>query len=468
MKNTVSTTRILLSILATGIMIFCGMVIETAMNIVFPTLMKEFDIGTSTVQWMTTSYLLVVSMIVPISSYLKNQFKTKHLFLFAICFFIVGVLIDSVAGTFPILLLGRIIQGIGTGVALPLMFNIIIDEVPAEKMGIMMAAGTLVTAIGPAIGPTVGGLISFYLDWHYIFILLLPLLIISFVLGIIVIPQSAPIVKRPFSFDSYIFIPIMFIGFVVCLSQISRYGIVSWEFFVPFVIGILGMIGFTKRSFYQEKPLLNLKIFKNRQFSMHVVAFMFIQMTLLGLGFLLPNFSQIVLHKSSLIAAVQLLAGAIIGALFTVFSGRILDNYGAGRPVKIGTCIIVITLAIFTFLAPRLTIPLIAIIYGLFMLGVGLALGNIMTNGIKVLSVYVQSDGNAVFNVVQQFAGAVGTTLASTVVSVVQKGQMTSRRFVITTATGTQIGFLVLLALVCLSFVLMWFAFNQATQESNA
>lgn len=94
--------KLILSIVATGIMSFSGVVVETAMNVTFPSLMEEFQIGTSSVQRITTGYLLVLAAVTPV---------------------------------FSLLLLGRLIQGVGTGIALPLMFNITMEQVPEEKLG---------------------------------------------------------------------------------------------------------------------------------------------------------------------------------------------------------------------------------------------------------------------------------------------------------------------------------------------
>lgn len=459
-----SMTQILLAVLATGVMIFCGMVIETSMNIVFPTLMAEFNISTSTVQWMTTSYLLVVSIIVPISAYLKEQFKTKSLFIFAIVFFIIGVSIDAFAEKFALLIVGRIIQGIGTGVALPLMFNIIIDEVPTEKLGIMMAVGTLVTAIGPALGPTLGGIISDVLNWHYIFIFLLPILLVALVLGFFTIPQSRPLNKRSFDFIGFAFIPLLFGGFILALNQISTNGIASWQFVTSLLVGLIGLLGFLHHSKRQTQPLLNLSIFKNQQFSAHVVSFLLIQMTLLGLGFLLPNFSQIVLNKSATVAALQLLSGAIIGAIFTLLSGKILDEFGANKPIKLGTIIIFLALCLFLFSTSHLSNATIIIFYAVFMLGVGTALANIMTNGITLLPSTYKADGNATFNVTQQFAGAVGTTVCSTIVALFQSGAPSSDIYIVTTRLGTKAGFSVLAVLTGLSCLIMWLTLNRSNK----
>lgn len=113
--------KLVLSILAAGIMSFSGVVVETAMNVTFPTLMEEFGIGTSTVQWITTGYLLVLAIIIPASSYLKKRFTTKSLFVTAVCLFIIGTVMAAAAPVFPVLLAGRLIQGVGTGIALPMM-----------------------------------------------------------------------------------------------------------------------------------------------------------------------------------------------------------------------------------------------------------------------------------------------------------------------------------------------------------
>ena len=115
--------RLIMSIVAAGIMSFSGVCVETAMNVTFPTLMSEFNIGTSTVQWMTTAYLLVLAAVVPTSSYLNRRFRTKHVFIAAMCFYIAGIVCGYTAQSFPMLIVGRVLEGMGTGIALPLMFT---------------------------------------------------------------------------------------------------------------------------------------------------------------------------------------------------------------------------------------------------------------------------------------------------------------------------------------------------------
>ena len=105
------STKVLSAIFATGVLSFCGVAGETAMNITFPILMKEFSVTTSTVQWVTTIYLLVVACVVPLSAYLKRSFKMKSIFLVANLLSVLGVLIDFIAPNFGVVVLGRLVQG---------------------------------------------------------------------------------------------------------------------------------------------------------------------------------------------------------------------------------------------------------------------------------------------------------------------------------------------------------------------
>lgn len=159
--------------------------------------MKQFGLATNTVQWMTSIYLLVISVIVPLSAVLKSSFKTKQLFVTVnlLFFFFSGLLFDALAPNFAILLLGRAIQGLGTGIALLLMFNIILEQVPADKIGLMMDFGNLITGVAPALGPTFGGLVINSLGWCYVFFFLMPLIILSFFLGLYSIQPKSKIVK---------------------------------------------------------------------------------------------------------------------------------------------------------------------------------------------------------------------------------------------------------------------------------
>lgn len=443
--------RVLLAVIATGLMSFCGVIVETSMNISFPTLMKEFNVNTSTVQWMTTIYLLIVAIIVPLSSFFKKNFKTKTLFLFANLFFICGVIVDSIAPAFPILLLGRIIQGLGTGIALPLMFNIILENVPESKIGLMMGIGTLITAIAPAIGPTFGGLVVNTWGWRYIFVILLPILIISFILGVKNIQQKSQIQHTKFDSLSLLSLILTFSGLIFGFSNMNKLNLLIIS---AFLIGIIGLLSFIIRSSKIPDPIINLKVLKNHKFSNHVLSFFIFQIISLGFAFILPNYIQLVNQSSATIAGLAVFPAGVVGAILAPLGGKILDELGARKPILFGVTCADISLIIFAIFSLHLTNNMIIWTYTLYMFGMGLAVGNIMTNGLKCLSDQNQADGNAILTTLQQFAGATGTSIVAAIIA--QSQTNTHLTIATSTAIGTQHAFIVLVILGLINLIIMF------------
>ena len=453
--------KVILAVIATGLMSFCGVIVETSMNISFPTLMKEFDVTTSTVQWMTTIYLLVVAIIVPLSSFLKKNFKTKSLFLCANLLFILGLVIDAIAPTFSILLLGRTIQGLGTGIALPLMFNIILENVPTSKIGLMMGIGTLITAVAPAVGPTFGGLVISGLGWRYIFVILVPILIISFFLGIKNIKQKSQIQKTVFDLLSLVYLIFTFAGLIYGFSNMSNFNLLIA---LSFIIGILGLIGFVSRSRKIDHPLINISILKNLKFSGHVLSFFLFQVLSLGFAFILPNYIQLVNSQSATIAGIAVLPAGVVGAIFAPLGGKILDKFGARLPILFGVTFADISLLVFTLLSRNLSTTVIVWVYILYMCGMGMSSGNIMTDGLNLLPDKNQADGNAIFNTLQQFAGATGTSIVSAIIALSQSNHSLSTK--VSTAIGTQHAFIILFIIGLINLFILYKAIPSNTQKN--
>ena len=447
------STKVLCAIFATGILSFCGVAGETAMNITFPVLMKAFSVNTSTVQWVTTIYLLVVACVVPLSAYLKRSFKMKTIFLVANLLSILGVLIDFIAPSFGFVVLGRLVQGMGVGFALPLMFNIILEQVPSRKIGFMMGVGTLITAVAPAIGPTVGGLLAAHFGWRSIFLVQFPILLASLIAGIRSIEQKSEVQRESLDFLSLLATIFLFLGLILGLHGGADHAFVSFSVLGWLLIGILGLVVLIWRSTTLDKPIINLSILKNRKLTGHIIAFFSFQLGSLAMSFLLPNYVQLVNHSNTTSAALMLLPGAIIGAGFAPFSGIILDKMGARKPILIGATLIVLAQLLFSLFGLSLSNTLILVFYMIFMTGLGVSFGNVMTNGQKQLSLDQRADANAIFNTLQQFAGAVGTTLASLIVAMSQANHKIG--FAQATAQGSRNGFMVLFALAIFQLLVL-------------
>lgn len=148
---------------------FVGMLSETSLNIALPSLKLALGVETSTLQWLVTGYMLIIGIILPFSSLISKWFTTRQTVIFALADFLVGTVISATASGFGQLLLGRMIQGIGTGLILPLMFTVAMQIFPPQKLGAAMGVSALVIMFAPAIGPTLTGLLLAKLSWNWIF-----------------------------------------------------------------------------------------------------------------------------------------------------------------------------------------------------------------------------------------------------------------------------------------------------------
>ena len=413
MKNDVKVpAKLALSVVAACLVSFCGLITETAVNIAFPAVMSTFDVSTEMVQWLTTGNLLVVAMITPLSAFLQKRFKLKQLFIFGTMRFVVGTVAAIFSPNFTFLLLARLIQGIGTGVGVPIAFCIILEQIPFEKVGTYMGYGALVSAAAPALGPTYGGIINQNLGWRYIFVILIPVLIITLILGIV------------------------------------------------------ALILFVNHCRKCENPLIDMSIFKNIPFVCHLVAFFLINAIMLGTSFLLPNYLQVALLCESMIAGFMLLPGAGLNALMGPFSGAALDKIGAKLPILLGTGLMTIGILLFTVFGRNLNTGMIIGFYIIFGIGCGIAFGNTMTVGNLRLPVQQKAYGNTCFNTLMQFAGAVGTSVCAALVAAVQM-QNNSLSHEEKTAAGSTHGFLFLLilAVVCLILQVVGFKNYEKAEE---
>ena len=176
-------SRIYLAIGSLALLTFIGILNETSMNVTYPELSAQFNVSLDVIQWITTGYLLMVTITMGTTAYLLRQYQARWLHLFAVSFFIIGDLMCALTGNFPILLTGRLIQAMATGLATPIMFHLIFTEIPRERIGMMTGMAAMVISFAPALGPTYGGVISEMLSWRMIFWILLPIVLISLVCG---------------------------------------------------------------------------------------------------------------------------------------------------------------------------------------------------------------------------------------------------------------------------------------------
>lgn len=410
--------QIIWAIVGTGILAFTGILTETSMNVTFPDLMKQFNISLSVVQWLTTAYLLMVSLVMTTSAFLKAKFNPRQIFIIAIVAFLIGDIVAIMSHSFALLLVGRVIQGIGTGVITPLVFNIILENVPMAHIGKYMGFGTMILSLAPAFGPIFGGVVAYYLGWREIFLLVLPVAFVSLVISIKTVPTEH-IKNDAFRFDyvSFAMLAIAFTSFLWALSQLEH-GHVSGMLFGLLIVAAFAFAGFLYRAKHATRQFLNLGIFRVPALRFAMLGYVAYMFTNLMVNFAVPTFVQLSLGATTMIAGFALMPGSLAGALLNPIYGRAYDVYGPKMPLLAGNAAFVVIIMVWSMMTMNGTVISMTIFYLLMTLGRNLAFGTSMTAGLAQLSLPERADGNAIFNTAQQFAGAIGTTVASLLMKV--------------------------------------------------
>lgn len=450
MKKEISL-KLIIAILSAGMLSFLGILDETATTVTFPTLIKEFKITTAQVQWVNTIVLLIIAIIVPLSSQIRLRIPTKKIFILGIIFFTLGLLVDIFTSRFDLLLVGRVFQGIGTGIGLPLMYNIILARVPKSRLGFMMGIGTMITAAAVALGPVFGGIVTNFLNWRWIFIISLFFMIISFISGYYSIEQLNKLRKVHLKAGQWLFIAISLVSLMLGFTNLSKNTFFSYQVGGFLLVGMISLYIWGKVSWRDPDALINPHIFKNIAFSIQLICYCFAKISTLALGFIFPIYVQMVNQGTAATAGWIMLPGAIVDAIMAAVAGKILDRKGARLPILVGIIASLVSLFIMC-MSSKLPNNMIIWLYVLYYGGYGMSFSSLMTSGLTSLVEENAAQGNAIFNTLQQFSGAIGTALAGTLISISQSNKLLSQK--VTTAIGAKWTFTVLLCLLIINLIL--------------
>lgn len=414
----IRTVPILISFLIAG---FVGLFGETALNMALSDLIHIFAVTPSTIQWLTTGFLLTLGILVPVSGFLLQWFTTRQLFVVALLFSIVGTFVAAIAPSFGVLLLARCIQAMGTALLLPLMFNTILVIIPPSRRGATMGLIGLVIMFAPAVGPTLSGLIIQSLSWHWIFWISLPFFILALVYGMVYMQNVTTPTRPKIDLLSVLLSTIGFGGIVFGFSSAGEEG--GWGnpvVLTALVIGGIGLFLFVLRQLKMEQPMLNMRAFTYPMFVIGLLLVFVGFMVILSSVILLPLYLQNSLLLTTFAAGLILLPGGLINGLLSPLMGRLFDKYGPKWLVIPGLVVAVITMFFFRGLSTETPIWMIVALHIALMVGIAMVMMPGQTNGLNQLPPELYPDGTAIMNTLQQVAGAIGTAVA---ISIMAAGQ---------------------------------------------
>ena len=240
---------------------FFGVLCSTLMNTALPTFMRVFQVNSSTVQWLTNGYTLVNAIMIPTSAYFIKKFSFRHLFIAFSTIFLVGTLIGAVANSFILVIIGRMIQAIGTGMMMPLVNVLAMQYTDRSKQGAVMGIIGLAFNFSPIIGPTLSGVILEYFAWQYLFILILPVIIAVVLLSFFFLPQIETDENPKFDTLSLITISFGLLFLLTGFSNIGQANFLSFNVLGYTAIGLILIFIFSIMENKSDKPIINFEIF---------------------------------------------------------------------------------------------------------------------------------------------------------------------------------------------------------------
>ncbi|WP_375337825.1 DHA2 family efflux MFS transporter permease subunit [Bacillus cereus group sp. BfR-BA-01309] len=390
---------------------------QTLMSVATPELMVEFKISATTAQWLTTGYMLVNGVLIPITAYLMQRFTTRELFQTSMLIFLAGTIVSALATGFPVLLTGRMIQAAGAGIIMPLLTHVILTIFPREKRGAAMGMVGLAVIFAPAIGPTIAGYMIDNYKWETMFYGMIPFTILVIVLGFIYLRNVSDRIKTKFNILSVILSTIGFGSLIYGFSQAGSLGWSDIEVIGTITIGILALVLFSWKELRSQNPLLDLRVFKYNMFSLTTIINIAITMVMYADMMLLPLYLQNMRGFTAIESGLLLLPGALVMGFLMPVTGKLFDRFGAKWLAIIGMTITIITTMGFINLTDSTSYIYLILMSTGRRIGMALMMMPIQTAGLNQLPQRLNAHGTAISNTIRQVAGAVGTSLLVTVMT---------------------------------------------------
>ena len=431
---------------------FVGMFGETALNIALPQLTAAFGVDTSLMQWMVIGHMLIIGLVLPFASLLMKWFSVRKLTCFALGSFMAGSLLSGFAWDFPSLLIGRMIQGVGPGLILPIMFALVLEVFPKEKIGSAMGVCALIVMFAPAIGPTLAGFIIGALSWRWIFFIFAIILAVALIFAAKFMVNPYELTKPKIDIISCLSSVVGFGGLVVGVGLASVYGWLSVAVIAFIAVGLLCIAFYVKRQLGMENPVLNMRAFKIRGFRIGAILVMLDFGITMSSMFLMPQYVQNGLLLPVALTGLILLPGGLMNAVFSLIAGNLYDKIGAKPPVMIGFILSAVGAVLLLFTTTSTAVWFVILCHVVLLTGIPLAMSPSQTSGLSSLPPELSTDGSAILNTMQQVWGAVCTAITTSLLGIGQSAYSGTDQAAAFT-NGVHYGLFFTLALAIIGFI---------------
>lgn len=411
-----------------SIIICCGIssMLSVALSTILPPIATDLRISDNTTQWLSSGYNLVIAIITPLTAFLITRFPTKRLFCCAVLFYEAGIVLCIAAVNFPMLMSGRILQAVGSGLLTAMAMVVILTIYPAEQRGKAMGWYGLVLSAGPVISPTLAGIVSDYLGWRMVFVCVAVILLAALVFALFVFEDVLETGSRKFDISSFLLSIFAFGGLTLGIGNIGSSGLFSTPVLLMLGIGILSTVFFCRRQLRLTEPLLELRVLRDRTYRFGLYGCMLLYFINMGYTMLLSLYVQRTLGLSSTIAGLVTMPGILVSAVLSPYIGGIFDKFGVKKLLPTGALLMFLGCVPMGFVSLNVSVWLAAVINVIRNAASTCLQMPLVTWGTSAIDQKNTSHATALMSSLRTMAGSIGSAVFVAIMTGVAAGSVQS------------------------------------------
>lgn len=425
---------------------------QSSLSTAYPTLMRYFNVPASTVQWLTTGFMLVMVVMMPVSPWLLNNLRFPVLFLSMLALFDVGTFIIYLAPSFPLMMLGRVMEAMAVGVMFPSYQTVMLRITPEDKRGGVMGFAGLVMGSALAVGPIISGIVLKYTTWQGLFVVFMLIITVVFIIALKTIKDVMPQKTSRLDYLSVIG-SVGFIGILYVVNQIGKTNVNWGAQSVLLIVSLLLVAFFVWRQFHVDTPLLDLRVLKTFNFDLAVLLTGTSYIALIVVTIIFPLYYQNVLGLSPFASGMSLVPGAVLLSLLNPLTGRLADKIGFKGTMLTGMGMIVIGWALLVLISGKQPLVIMILIAALIEGGNAFVMMPAVTLGANSLPDQLISHGTAVITTVRQILGSTGVAVATLILAMVTASHKVTMAPAAATLAGYRAVFITFLVISVLGFI---------------
>nr|WP_274388886.1 DHA2 family efflux MFS transporter permease subunit [Pseudomonas chlororaphis] len=387
---------------------------NSSLNPALPAFMQAFAIGPLMATWIVAAFMTSMGMTMPLTSFLSQRLGRRRLYLWGVALFIGGSLLGALADSIALVIAARVVQGIASGLMIPLSLAIIFAVYAKDERGRVTGLWGAAVMLAPAVGPLCGSLLLEWFSWRSLFLMNVPIGVVALLMGLAVLPASEPAERKPFDLAGYLLIASGIGLLMIAISRLHHAAALANPMNLGMLlVALLCLVAFVRLELRREAPLLNLRIFALRGYRLSVIIAVVQSVGMFECLVLLPLLVQTVLGYSAIWTGLALLCTAVFASLFGRMGGSALDRHGPRRVVSIGLLLTGLSTLALGLLPANAAIGLVFALMMLRGAGLGLSYMPVTTAGLNALPEPMVTQGAAMNNISRRLVSSLGIVIAS-------------------------------------------------------